>query len=98
MNIFTQPHQVLRKLIQNKPDLILLDWGFSTDKISLLKAIKRRRELNDIPLIVLTGNPSQHFRREGLKLGITDFLLKPFQPNELQYLIKDQLGVKMYSQ
>lgn len=76
--------RALRYLEKNKPDLILLDLrmklknGFET-----LLEIRAMEDRADIPVIMLTGIEDKRIVVEGIKLGISDYILKPFATNDL---------------
>lgn len=63
-------------------DLMILDIGLpGMDGISLLKKI--RREKNTIPTLILTARDSLSDKIAGLDAGADDYLLKPFELDEL---------------
>ena len=76
--------RALRYLERVKPDLILLDIrmtpknGFET-----LREIRDMKDRADIPVIMLTAMEDKDSVLEGLSLGISDYILKPFAPNDL---------------
>lgn len=76
--------RALRFLEQEKPDLILLDIrmipknGFDT-----LRDIRAMEDRADVPVIMLTGMEDKKSVMEGIKLGICDYVLKPFAPDDL---------------
>ncbi|WJH32335.1 response regulator [Paenibacillus sp. CC-CFT747] len=44
---------------------------------------RRIRQSSSVPVIMLTARGEVHDRIEGLQLGADDYLVKPFDPNEL---------------
>lgn len=68
-------------------DLIILDVMLegtdSSDKSGLQFARDLRENNNYIPILMLTALGSTEDRIEGLKTGIDDYLVKPFEPQEL---------------
>lgn len=76
--------RALRFLEKEKPDLILLDIrmtpknGFDT-----LREIRAIEDRADIPVIMLTGVEDKKSVLEGIQLGICDYVLKPFAPDDL---------------
>lgn len=77
--------RAMKFLKERKPDLILLDIKMSPmDGIQTLQEIRTSRELEDIPVIMLTGVEDKDTVMESAKLGICDYILKPFSSNELQ--------------
>lgn len=76
--------RALRYLEKEKPDLILLDIRMMPkDGFETLKEIRAMEDRADIPVIMLTGVEDKKFVMEGIKLGICDYILKPFFPEDL---------------
>ena len=76
--------RALRYLDLEKPDLILLDIRMAQqDGIETLREIRKLEECRDIPVIMLTGVESKDMVLESAKLGVCDYLLKPFASLEL---------------
>lgn len=75
------------------PDLILLD--LLLPKLSgfeVLKALKADGATKDIPVIVLTAKAEEEDRQRALDLGATNYMTKPFKPQELWDLLRKYLG------
>ena len=76
--------RALRYLEKEKPDLILLDIRMMPkDGFETLQEIRAMEDRADIPVIMLTGVEDKKFVMEGIKLGICDYILKPFFPEDL---------------
>ena len=76
--------RALRFLEQEKPDLILLDIRMVLkDGFETLREIRAMEDRADIPVIMLTGLEDRKSVMEGIKLGICDYVLKPFAPDDL---------------
>lgn len=76
--------RALRYLEQEKPDIILLDIQMAQkDGIETLREIRAMEDRADIPVIMLTGVEDKDFVLESAKLGICDYILKPFHSNDL---------------
>lgn len=76
--------RALRYLKEEKPDLILMDIKMAQmDGIETLREIRTMEDREDIPVIMLTGVEDSSFVMEGFKLGISDYILKPFTPKDL---------------
>lgn len=77
-------NEALEAVSAERPDLVLLDLmlpGFSGYEV--LSEIRRRPELTEVPIIVLTARREESDRIKGLELGADDYLTKPFSPREL---------------
>lgn len=76
--------RALRYLENEKPDLILLDIRMTPkDGFETLREIRSMEDRADIPVIMLTGLEDKKSVMEGIKLGICDYVLKPFAPEDL---------------
>lgn len=84
------------KVALNKPlDIILCDLDMpGMDGFKFLSMIKTRKELQDIPIIMVTGVKDQDTKIRGLERGASDYLTKPFDPGELIARVKVQLKIK----
>ena len=75
--------RALKYLEQAKPDLILLDIQMAQKNgIETLREIRAMENRADIPVIMLTGVEDKDFVLESAKLGICDYILKPFHSND----------------
>lgn len=76
--------RALKYLEQEKPDLILLDIRMAQKNgIETLKEIRKMKDREDIPVIMLTGVEDKDCVLESAKLGICDYILKPFSSDDL---------------
>jgi DNA-binding response OmpR family regulator len=63
------------------PDLVILDLGLP--KLDGLEVAKTLREGDDVPILMLTARDAVESRVEGLDAGADDYLVKPFERQEL---------------
>src|SRR6185369_4543807 len=69
-------------LIDAVYDLLVLDLGLpGQDGMSLLRGLRQRR--NPLPVLVVTARDSVADRIDGLNAGADDYVLKPFNLDEL---------------
>ena len=81
--------RALRYLVTEKPDLILLDIRMTPkDGIETLREIRAMEDRADIPVIMLTGMEDRNSVLETTRLGICDYVLKPFHEDDLLRRIK----------
>jgi two-component system KDP operon response regulator KdpE len=71
----------LRVLFQERPDLVVLD--VMMPGMDGWEMCVRIRELSDIPIIMLTAKSSEIDKLRGFKLGVDDYVTKPFSLEEL---------------
>ena len=92
VSLLSKPEVVIDFLQSNKPDLILLDYlmpglsGF--DLIPMIKALPDHK---DVPIIIVTTEGTFKNVSDALSHGASDFIVKPFDPNELNYKIERQI-------
>ncbi len=75
-------------LIQDsKPDILITDIRMPfMDGLELSRRVKK--EMPDIKIIVLSGYDEFEYAREGIRIGITEYLLKPIDGNKLLEAVK----------
>ena len=84
--------RAIRYLNKEKPDLILLDVQMALmDGIETLREIRTMENGATIPVIMLTSQKSKETVIEGTKLGILDYVLKPFDSQDLHARIDKAL-------
>ena len=85
----------LQVVERNKPDLILLDIMMpEMDGYEVCRRLKANPKTEDIPIIFLTAKSKESDETEGLALGAVDYIIKPFNFNELISTI--QWGMKYH--
>ena len=76
--------RALQFLKNETPDLILLDIQMpQKDGIETLKEIRSGKDRADIPVIMLTGVEDKDSVLKSARLGICDYILKPFSSEDL---------------
>lgn len=85
-------HDAHISVIDNKPDLVLLDWMLPGGSgIELARRLRRDEITTNIPIIMLTAKASEDNKVQGLNEGVDDYVTKPFSPRELVARIKTVL-------
>ena len=75
------------------PAAIILDLMMPTiNGMEVIKTLRSNPDLNSIAIIVLSSKESSTDRIAALKAGADDFLIKPFNPEEL--MVRIQLRIK----
>lgn len=76
--------EALEQLKQLKPDLILTDVMMPVmDGWTLIETIQSDMAMSKIPVIVLTAVAESSDKIKGLRLGVDDYIIKPFEVEEL---------------
>ncbi len=79
-------------LQHNKFDLVLLDIMMpGMDGFSLCELMKQNEKLKDIPVIFLTAKADIDSVSRGFRVGGVDYIIKPFQAEELIARVRNQL-------
>ncbi|MBF0354639.1 MAG: response regulator transcription factor [Alphaproteobacteria bacterium] len=82
--------EMLCLLSQERIDLILLDLTLpDEDGLTLARQVRAR---SMIPIIVLTARTERHDRLAALEIGADDYMVKPFDPQELCLRIRNLLN------
>ena len=88
----------LQKIYSESPDLILLDCEMPRlDGYELLAKMRADPLMVNKPVIMLTVRNSENDEIKGLRLGIDDYITKPFKPSVLLARIKTVLERKAMS-
>ncbi|MCF8230646.1 MAG: response regulator transcription factor [Bacteroidales bacterium] len=75
------------------PDLIVVDIQMPVmDGYEFIKNIRASGYFKDIPLIMLSGIESSSDKVKALKMGANDYMVKPFNPEELAVRIQLHLA------
>lgn len=66
---------------EQRPDAILLD--VMMPGLSGLEVMRRLRERSNVPILLVTAKDKDTDKVRGLELGADDYIVKPFNPDEL---------------
>lgn len=84
--------EALEWLEENLPDLIISDIQMTKmDGYEFLTNVRKRGFTKHTPIIMLSGKSESKERIKCYKLGAQDYLTKPFNPEELEELVKKNL-------
>jgi DNA-binding NtrC family response regulator len=84
--------QALERIEQESPHLVLLDVDLpKLSGLEVLKRLARHRQVEDLPVIVMTAHGSIDMAVEAMKEGACDFLTKPLDKDHLLIVIRKAL-------
>ena len=74
---------------QELPDLIILDVMMpEVDGYTVAKRIRENESTKDIPILMLTALGMLQNKVQGFNIGVDDYLVKPFEMEELMARVK----------
>jgi diguanylate cyclase (GGDEF)-like protein len=84
-----------KKLLASPVDVILCDLEMPRiDGFKFLAMMKSRPDLQDTPVIMLTGRDDRDLKIKGLGQGASDYITKPFDAEELVARVRVHLKIK----
>lgn len=90
--------EALSWLDNNLPDLIISDIQMNgIDGFEFVKTVRTRGYTKHTPIIMLSGKSESKERVKCYQLGAQDYLTKPFNPEELEEVVKKNLFPIHYS-
>ena len=79
-------HAAVERCREGGVDLVILDIMLpGLDGYEVLRAI---RTFSDVPVLMLSVHGEEQDKVRGFKLGVDDFMVKPFSPRELMYRVE----------
>lgn len=86
--------EALKLLPHHSFDMIITDINMpDINGLELVSFVKKNQNYKHIPLIIITTEGSKRDKEKGLSLGADEYLVKPFNPEELQKLVKKYLKI-----
>ncbi|MBN2390509.1 MAG: response regulator [Anaerolineae bacterium] len=83
----------LEVMQKHVPDLIIADISMPRmDGYKFFEAVHARSEWVPIPFIFLTARAEKEDRLKGKAMGAEDYLVKPFDPQELLVVVRSRIG------
>lgn len=93
VEMLCDPRKALDLIVQNSPDLIILDFHMPhINGLELLQLMKSRQLLNEkIDVVMLTGDNDMNSKVKALSTGASDFITKPFSFIEVKTRLQNLL-------
>ena len=90
----TDASTALRNLSRQQPMLILMDINMpDINGYDLCSMLRRSQKFKEVPIIMLTGRDGIIDRMRAKIVGANNYLTKPFEPEKLLNVVKENLSV-----
>ncbi|MCG3208416.1 MAG: Chemotaxis response regulator protein-glutamate methylesterase [Anaerolineae bacterium] len=85
--------QGLHKAVNTLPDVILMDYEMPRmTGLEVLRSLRHKHQ-NKTPVILMTSHGSEEIAVEVFRLGVHDYIMKPFDPKTMLAAIENALSV-----
>lgn len=92
---FDDPRRGLERCFETDFDLVLVDYRMPwIDGIACMTRLRERPEYLHVPIVMLTAENDREVRLRAVRAGATDFLNKPFDPEELRVRVRNLLSLR----
>lgn len=89
----------LATVISNKPDVVLLDACLPvSDGFEVCARIKENESTANIGVLMLTAFATPSHREKGLKVGVDEYVEKPFRNESIIEIVQHLLAIKRASE
>ncbi len=96
LELIQNPLELLGFLNTNKTDICVLDLHMPS--INGFELYKKFKDVHpEVPVIFLTGDPSEDALVQGLEIGAEDFIVKPVSLNELVARIRNKISARQFN-
>ncbi len=82
----------LEKAETHPPNIVLLDLNLpDADGFDLLRVLRSRKEMQSIPIIIVSAEGAEHSREKAEEVGADRYLVKPVGIDDLEVAIAEAL-------
>ena len=82
----------LAEMLAQAPDMLLIDYQIPARSVhEIIDVLKRNSATSNMPILVLASLWREQEVMDALHQGITDYVIKPFAPDELLFRIERAL-------
>ena len=84
--------EALKVLPKSQFDLVITDINMpDINGLELINFVKKNPNYRDTPLFIITTEGREQDRDRGMALGAAEYLVKPFEPQSLEGLVRRYL-------
>jgi two-component system cell cycle response regulator DivK len=85
-------NEAVLQAVSHAPDLIIMDVEMpELDGLSATRQIRSSLALKNVPVVAVSAYGAQQFRREALAAGCNEYVSTPFEPEDLEKVIRSFL-------
>lgn len=85
-------HAAMKEIGEDPVDLIISDWNMpKMTGLEFLKNVRGHGNLKDIPFLMVTSEGDEAKILEAVEAGVSQYIVKPFNANQLQKKVKEIL-------
>lgn len=82
-------HEAVAQAESGRPDLIIMDLEMpELDGLAATRKIRSLRELDNVPVLAVSAYGAEQFREDALAAGCNEYVSTPFEPEDLEQLIR----------
>ena len=92
---FLDPVKAVERCSQQMPDMVLVDYMMpGMDGHEVIERIRKMPDAANVPIVMITAIDEHDVRQKALKLGATDFIAKPIEPQETKARLTNLLALR----
>ena len=81
--------QAINQAETESPDLIIMDMQMpQLDGLSATRRIRKLESMNSVPIVAVSAYGADQFREQALSAGCNEYVSTPFEPDDLEKLIR----------
>lgn len=85
-------HAAMKEVGEDPVDLIISDWNMpKMTGLEFLKTVREHGNLKDIPFLMVTSEGDEAKILEAVEAGVSQYIVKPFNADQLQTKVKEIL-------
>jgi CheY-like chemotaxis protein len=82
-------HRAVAAAESSRPDLIIMDVEMpELDGLAATRKIRQLSDFKDLPIVAVSAYGADQYRDHALAAGCTEYVSTPFEPEELERLIR----------
>lgn len=84
--------QAVEVALRESPHLVIMDIEMpQMDGLAATRRIREEEHLRDVPIVAVSAYGAEHWRDRAIAAGCNEYVSTPFEPRELNELIKSLL-------